>query len=111
MEVCAANGSQSAPKTRRRFVSIDTVPAGGKEDQRRNITVANQMHQRPDADPRQERVTRDADDPLWRLPDAFLLGDRGRVWLRQTDDDQQRAGSIRMIAIGFHHSSIPQVTR
>jgi len=27
IEVCAANGSQAAPKSRRRFASIDTVPA------------------------------------------------------------------------------------
>src|SRR5215468_4973971 len=48
------------------------------------------MYQCPEADPRQERVTRDPDDPLRRLPDASFLGDRGWVWCHQTDDDQQR---------------------
>src|SRR6516225_5535337 len=48
------------------------------------------MYQRPQADPRQERVTDDPDDPLRRLPDPPFLRDRGWIWRRQTDDDQQR---------------------
>jgi len=35
-------------------------------------------------------VTRDPEDPLRRLRDASFLRDRGRIWRRQTDDDQQR---------------------
>jgi hypothetical protein len=37
-------------------------------------------------------MTRDPDDPLRRLPNASFLGDRGRIWCRQTDDDEQRGG-------------------
>lgn len=62
---------------------------GREKQERRRIAIADEMHQRPDPDPDQERMTRDPDDPLRRLPDAAFLGDRGRIRCRQADDDEQ----------------------
>src|SRR6516162_1951265 len=47
------------------------------------------MDQRPKGDTGQEWVPRDPDDSLRRLPDASFLGDRGWIWRRQADDDEQ----------------------
>src|SRR5215831_16145393 len=86
IEVCAANGSQAPPNNRRRFASIDTVPARATTAQvaKKTRAVANQMHQRPQADPGQEWVTRNPDNPLRWLPDPPFLRDRGWIRRRQT---------------------------
>src|SRR5271155_34986 len=63
---------------------------GREKDERGDIAVANQMHERPEADPGQERVTGDPNDAARRLREAPFLADRGRVWRRQANDDQQR---------------------
>jgi 2-dehydropantoate 2-reductase len=34
-------------------------------------------------------LTRNPDDPPWRLSEASFLRDRGRVWRRQAEDDQE----------------------
>ena len=79
MEVCAANGSQAVPKSRRRLASIGYSASesydrpGREENEGCNIPVANQMYQRPEGDPCQKWVTSDADDPLRRLLNAFFL--------------------------------------
>src|SRR5262249_491373 len=44
-----------------------------EKEEGRHIAVADQMHQRPEADPSQEWMARDPDDPPRRLPDASFL--------------------------------------
>ena len=75
------------------------------------VAVANQMDQRPEADPCQEWVTRDPDDALRRLSDAPLLRDEVGLGVVKPMTTSSEAGSISMMAIGFHHSSIPQAPR
>src|SRR5271166_5018708 len=56
-----------------------------KKDERGDVAVTDQMHYRPEADPRQEWMTGDPDDPLRRLREASFLGDGGRVRCRQAN--------------------------
>ena len=115
MEVCAANASHALPKRRWRFRSIDTVPAKAttspnrKKDERGRIAVANEVHERPKADTRQERMPGDPDDTLWRLRETTLLGDEVGFGVVRPMTTNREAGSIRIMANGFHHSSIPHV--
>src|SRR6516164_5454295 len=63
------------------------------------IAVADQIHQRPEADPGQEWMTRDPDDPLRRLPDASFLADRVGFGVVKPMTMSNAARSIRMMPI------------
>jgi transposase len=81
-----------------------------EKDERGRIAVANQVHERPKADTRQERMSGDPDDALWRLRKAAFLADEVGFGVVSPMTTNRETGSIRIMMNGFHHSSIPHVT-
>lgn len=72
---------------------------------------ANQMHQCPEANPGQERLTRDPDDPLGGCLTRPSCPTEVGFGVVNPMTTNREVGRIRTIAICFHHSSIPQVTK
>jgi len=81
----------------------------GEEHEGSDIAVGDQMHERPDRHPDQERMARDSHNardgrpkrPSW----ATVVG----LGVVRPITANRNAGSMATTATGFHHSGVPQV--
>ena len=113
MEVCAANGSQAAAKRRRGFLSIDTV----RRERRRPKPRKRQARQHrrrqsgaraPRGHTRQEGMS--GNPHCGGCARRFSWATAVGFGVVRTMTTNREAGSIRIMANGFHHSSIPHAT-